>query len=90
MAAGGPAGAEAAGPAVAARLAEPPELTYMRHTRNAVVFIAVAVAVVCVLSLIGAIVIGSQLAKENQQLGNLGGASTSSNCYSQGGTDLSC
>lgn len=80
-----------AGPAaMAAKASEPPELTYMRQTRNAVVFIAVIVGIVCALSLIGAIVVGSQLSKMNSQLSQLGGGSTSSNCYSQGGTDLSC
>lgn len=76
--------------AMAAKAAEPPELTYMRQTRNAVVFVAVIVGIVCALSLIGAIVVGSQLSKMNSQLSQLGGGSTSSNCYSQGGTDLSC
>ena len=63
----------------------------MRQTRTAVVFIAVVVGVVCVLSLIGAIVMGVQLAKVNTQLSNLSGNTTpSSNCMSQGGTDPSC
>lgn len=76
--------------AMVAKAKEPPELTYIRHTRNATVFIAVVVGIACALSLIGAIVIGTQLSKVNSQLSQLGGGSTSSNCYSQGGTDLSC
>lgn len=70
---------------------ETPELRYMRQTRTAVVFIAVVVGIVCVLSLVGAIVMGVQLAKVNTQLSNLSGNNTSSsNCLSQGGTNPSC
>jgi hypothetical protein len=48
------------------------------------------VGIVAALSLIAAIVVGTQLAKVNRQLGNLSGSSNSSNCLSQGGTDPSC
>ncbi len=43
---------------LAAREAEAPELRYMRETRNAVVFIAWVVGIVCVISLILGIVAG--------------------------------
>jgi hypothetical protein len=62
----------------------------MRGTRNAVMFIAVVVGVIAALGLVGAIVVGVQLAKVNAQLGNLSGSGTSSNCLSQGGTDPDC
>lgn len=75
---------------LAAREAEAPELRYMRETRNAVVFIAWVVGIVCVISLILGIVAGVQLAKVNSQLSNLGGGTSSSNCMSHGGTDPSC
>ena len=67
------------------------ELTYMRQTRNATVFIAVVVGVVCVLSLAGLIIAAVQLNSVRSQLNNLNGTTTnSSSCASQGGTDPSC
>jgi len=84
-----PAPAVPAVPA-AARAGETIEQKYLRETRNAVTFIAVVVGIVAALSLIAAIVVGTQLAKVNRQLGNLNGSVSSSNCYSQGGTDMSC
>ncbi len=67
--------------------AETLEQKYMRQTRTAVVFIAVIVGVMCVLILVGAIAVE----KVNTQLSNLSGTSTSSsNCLSQGGTELGC
>lgn len=57
--------AEQARAFLAAREAEAPELKYMRETRNAVVFIAWVVSIVCVISLILGIVAGVQLAKVN-------------------------
>lgn len=75
----------------AARQPETPELRYMRQTRNATVFIAVVVGVVCVLSLAGLIIAGVQLSSVRSQLNNLNGTTTnSSSCASQGGTDPSC
>jgi hypothetical protein len=68
---------------------EPIELRYMRETRNAVVFIAVIVGVICALSLIIGIVAAVQLSKVSSELGGSGGTS-SSNCLSQGGSDPSC
>ena len=74
----------------AARAAEPPELKFMRETRNAVVFIAWVVGLAAVISLIVGIVVAVQISKVNSQLSNLGGGTTSSNCMSQGGSDPSC
>ncbi len=103
---GGQAGGPPAGPPVAATAVaeQPAELMYLqeirdymretrdasRQTKSAVVFIAWVVGVVCAVSLILGIIAGVQLAKVNRQLSNLGGASTDSNCMSQGGTDPSC
>ena len=66
--------------------AESPEMRYLRQTRNAAVFVAVAVGVVLALNLIVGIYVGTQLRKLNSAV-NGGG---SSNCMSQGGTDPTC
>jgi len=71
------------------RPAEPPELKYMRETRNAVNFIAIIVGIVATLALIGTIIAGVQLARLNHDLNSIGGGGTS-NCLSQGGTNPSC
>jgi hypothetical protein len=71
-----------------AAAAESPELSYLRQTRNATVFIAVVVGIVCVLTLVGAIVVGVQLSNLNANLRGGGGAASS--CASLGGTDPSC
>lgn len=70
----------------AERAAEPLELRYLRHTRNAATFTAFAFGSVAVLSLVGAIVVGIQLERVSSQLSNLTG-SVSSSCLSQGGTN---
>jgi hypothetical protein len=60
------------------RRLEPPELTYARHTRNAVVFMAVVLA----LSLVTGLVAGIVAASHHPAL--------AATCQSQGGTDPSC
>ena len=68
-------------------------LKYARHTRNAVVFMAIVVAAGLVASLIIGIVIGVQVAKLNGANSSGSGSSSSSNssnCLSQGGTNPSC
>ncbi len=84
-----PAGADAY---LAAGLDPPetPEQKYMRHMRNAIVFIAVVVGVSFVLGFVVAIVTGVQMGSIDSRLGNLTGNATSSNCVSQGGSDPSC
>lgn len=64
---------------------EPVELKYLRHTRNATVFLAALAGVLAALSLVGAIVVGVQLSKISNQLGGSSGY-----CASLGGTDTSC
>jgi hypothetical protein len=63
---------------------------YARETRGAVVFIAWCVGIVVIISLVGAIIAGIDLAKVNSDLNNGGGSTTSSNCVSQGGTNPGC
>jgi hypothetical protein len=59
---------------------------YARQTRNAVVTIAWIVGILAALTLIGAIIQAHAINNLNNQL-NGGG---SSNCLSQGGSDINC
>ncbi len=69
---------------------ETPEQKYMRHMRNAIVFIAVIMGVSFVLGFVVAIVMGVQIGNIDSRLGNLTGNAVSGNCVSQGGSDPSC
>jgi hypothetical protein len=82
-------GEHAAATPARAAAAETPELKYLRETRNATVFIAVVVGIVCVMALIGSIVVGVQLSHLNANLTS-GTGGVSSSCMSAGGTDPSC
>lgn len=66
---------------------ETPEQKYMRHMRNAIVFIAVIMGVSFVLGFVVAIVMGVQIGSIDSRLSN---NAVSSNCASQGGSDPSC
>jgi hypothetical protein len=64
-------------------------LKYARHTRNAVVFMAIVVAA----GLVASLIIGVQVAKLNGANSSGSGfysSSSSSNCLSVGGTNPSC
>jgi hypothetical protein len=63
------------------------EQTYLRQTRTATCFIAVCVGIVMVLSLIGVIVVAKSFSTLNN---TINGTTSTSNCFSQGGTDPSC
>ncbi len=82
-------GADAFAPAVA-EAPETPEQKYMRHMRNAIVFIAVVLGVSFVLGFVMAIVMGIQIGNINTQLNNQNGGAVSSICVSQGGTEPGC
>jgi hypothetical protein len=69
------------------RAGETIEQKYLRHTRNATVFIAVIVGIATAIALIGVIYTATTLSKLNSQLN---GVSNISNCQSQGGTDPNC
>lgn len=81
-----PAGADAF-LAAAADPPETPEQKYMRHIRNAIVFIAVIMGVSFVLGFVVAIVMGVQIGNIDSRLA---GNAVNSNCVSQGGSDPSC
>jgi len=68
---------------------ETDEHKYARQSRNANVFVAWVVGVFVLLSLIGSIYVGVMIGNAVNSFNNLGGT-TSSNCYSQGGTDVTC
>ncbi|MGO9189815.1 MAG: hypothetical protein ACLP8X_15295 [Streptosporangiaceae bacterium] len=84
------AGGEGASTPPAAEPPETPEQRYMRHMRNAIVFIAVMLGVSFVLGLVVAIVMGVQIGNIDSQLGIQSGNSAASNCVSQGGTNPGC
>jgi hypothetical protein len=78
-------------PAAHARASEDQTTKYLRETRNAVTFIAWIVGLFALASLIIGIIMGVQLAHLNTAINNANnGASVSSNCESQGGTNPSC
>ena len=74
----------------AAEPPETPEQRYMRHMRNAIVFIAVVLGVSFVLGFVVAIVMGIQIGNIDSQLSNQTGGTASSTCVSQGGTNPGC
>jgi hypothetical protein len=59
---------------------------YARQTRNATVFMAWLIGVLAALSLIGSIITAVEIA----HLSNAINGGSSSNCFTQGGTDTSC
>lgn len=75
---------------VLVRSSETDEHKYARQSRNANVFVAWVVGIFTVASLIVGIWVGVSIGKAVNSFDNLGGTSTSSTCYSMGGTDLSC
>jgi hypothetical protein len=85
-------------PGVEAKLtrgaAEPLEMQYARHTRNAVVFIAVLAGIAAVITLVGVIITAVQVSNLSRDFGQLSNvvnsSSSSSNCESAGGTDPTC
>jgi zinc-ribbon domain len=82
-------GTQPASGAVPARAGETIEQKYMRHTRNATVFIAVIVGIFTTLVIIGTIWAATTVARLDSDLNgvNLG---NNSNCLSQGGTNPDC
>jgi cobalamin biosynthesis Mg chelatase CobN len=69
------------------RAAETLEQKYLRHTRNATVFIAIIVGIVTVLTLVGVIWTATNISKLNSEIN---GVNNISNCESLGGTNSSC
>jgi hypothetical protein len=68
---------------------EPPLEMYARQTRNAVTVIAWIVGIAAVLTVIGGIILGVQLAHYQNELVN-GSVPSTSNCLSQGGINTAC
>jgi hypothetical protein len=75
--------------AVPARTGETIEQKYMRHTRNATVFIAVIVGIFTTLVIIGTIWTVTTVSRLNSDLNGVNLGSNSS-CLSQGGTNPDC
>jgi hypothetical protein len=72
---------------------ETTELKYLRHTRNATVFIAVIVGIFTALAVIGVIWTAVNVARLNSEVNGVSNginSSFNSNCESQGGTNPDC
>ncbi len=79
-----------ASPQAPPAVTEPPELCYARQTRNGVLFIAVIAGTVAVITLVGVIIAGVQLASLRHSLDSVSTSTSGSNCLSQGGTNTNC
>jgi hypothetical protein len=75
--------------AVPARAGETIDQKYLRHTRNATVFIAVIVGIFTALVIIATIWAATTVSRLNSDLNGVNFGSTS-NCQSQGGTNPGC
>jgi hypothetical protein len=82
-------GALPASSAAPARAGETIEQKYMRHTRNATVFIAIIVGIFTTLVIIGTIWTATAVSRLNSDLNGVNLGSNSS-CLSQGGTNPDC
>ena len=63
---------------------------YLRHTRNATVFIAVIVGIFTAIALIGVIWTATTISKLDSQLNGVNNVFGNNNCQSQGGTNPNC